>query len=393
MRIKLLGNRLALIAIFALCFSFVDVAEAVEEVQTVEADGYYLIGDGPDENHSVAKDRARMDAKRMAAEKAGVLVESMSEIKGNELTADEARTISSQVLRIQSEKIIPEVQGETIRYRCHIVAIVSTKDITEKMLQDKEKLYKAVQKNKQQEKELAAVQAELAALKKKYQVANTAARQVINRQVKKNETRFTITKLLEKAEEHHGRGEYDQAIECYNKAINLDPNYVVSWYDFGRFYTSLGYSGRYDAEETSKKALKYYRKAIEVDAKYAPAWSELGQTYNFFSDHKKSLKCYQKAAELEPENGYNWYALGGVYYYDMHDYNNAVVAYRRAVEAFGKAPERTFKESESWDFLGWAYYEMGNYRDALDAFSKAKELEPNHIPYKQDYQKALKALG
>ena len=43
-------------------------------VQTIEADGYYIIGDGPDENHSVAKNRAKMDAKRSAAEKAGIFV-------------------------------------------------------------------------------------------------------------------------------------------------------------------------------------------------------------------------------------------------------------------------------------------------------------------------------
>lgn len=54
------GSRLVLITLLAVCFGIMNVVEAGGQVQTVEADGYYLIGDGPDENHSVAKGRARM---------------------------------------------------------------------------------------------------------------------------------------------------------------------------------------------------------------------------------------------------------------------------------------------------------------------------------------------
>ena len=133
-------------------------------VQTIEADGYYIIGDGPDENHSVAKNRAKMDAKRSAAEKAGIFVESLTEVKNGQLTKDEINTISAQVLQIDSEKITPEVIGETIRYCCHIVAKVDSSNVNNKLQQDKQKLYEAVEQNKRQQKELDALKKELAEL-------------------------------------------------------------------------------------------------------------------------------------------------------------------------------------------------------------------------------------
>lgn len=129
-------------------------SKASAEVQTVEADGYYIIGDGPDENHSVAKERARLDAKRIAAEKTGVFVESLSVVKNGQLTKDEILTITTQILRIESEKITPEVIGETIRYRCHIVAKVDSSNITEELLNNRKKLYEAVQENKRLLEEL-----------------------------------------------------------------------------------------------------------------------------------------------------------------------------------------------------------------------------------------------
>ena len=123
--------------------------KASAEVQTVEADGYYIIGDGPDENHSMAKKRARLDAKRIAAEKTGVFVEGLSIVKNGKLTRDEILTITAQILKIESEKITPEVIGDTIRYRCHIVAKVDSSNITEELLSNRTKLRTAVQDNTQ----------------------------------------------------------------------------------------------------------------------------------------------------------------------------------------------------------------------------------------------------
>ena len=54
----------------------------------IEADGYYIMGDGPEENAAVAKERARADARRAASEQAGLYVAGMTEVKKGKLTRD-----------------------------------------------------------------------------------------------------------------------------------------------------------------------------------------------------------------------------------------------------------------------------------------------------------------
>lgn len=99
--------------------------------QNIEATGAYLIGDGPDENINTAKERARTEAMRAAAEKAGVYVESYSKTKGQALTADDIRVVSAQVLSIQKEGFLAKITSDQkhIIWICTIKATVDPDNI------------------------------------------------------------------------------------------------------------------------------------------------------------------------------------------------------------------------------------------------------------------------
>ena len=100
---------------------------ASAEERVVDATGSYLIGDGPNESIEVAKDRAREEAMRLAAEKAGVYVESYSKINNESLTEDEVRVIAAQVLRIQKEEMTPEIiEKNHIKWTCAISAVIDS---------------------------------------------------------------------------------------------------------------------------------------------------------------------------------------------------------------------------------------------------------------------------
>ena len=75
----------------SICISFSLTASA--ERRTIEADGSSQVGDGMEENHSVAKQRAEETAKRRASEEAALYLESASEEKLGYLTKDEIRVI------------------------------------------------------------------------------------------------------------------------------------------------------------------------------------------------------------------------------------------------------------------------------------------------------------
>ena len=74
---------------------------------------------------------------------------------------------------------------------------------------------------------------------------------------------------------------YEDAIRCYKKAIELEPDFYVAHNNLANIFSDLK---RYDEAETA------YRKAIELNPDYATAYSNLG---NLLSD--ENLKRYDEA--------------------------------------------------------------------------------------------------
>lgn len=186
-------TRTIIAATFLFCAGNLDVNAAP---QSIEAAGEYLIGDGPDENINTAKERARIEAMRVAAEKAGVYVESYSKTKGNVLTADDIRVISAQVLSIQKEELIPKVTSDNhIMWTCNITATVDPDNINlEKIMQDK----KAVEKAALLEKKITELQNANKQLKAQYQSSQKSSdKTVIENQIKMNEDDLEKTMLMQ----------------------------------------------------------------------------------------------------------------------------------------------------------------------------------------------------
>ena len=59
------------------------------------------------------------------------------------------------------------------------------------------------------------------------------------------------------------RGKYEEAIECFDKAIEINPDFVCAWHGKGRV---LYEQGKYE------EAIKCYDKAIEIDPNLAYVW-------------------------------------------------------------------------------------------------------------------------
>ncbi|MBR1421026.1 MAG: hypothetical protein IJ575_08260 [Selenomonadaceae bacterium] len=104
----------------------------------IEADGYYCLGDGPDENAAIAKDRARADAKKQITKqiqiKAGIFIENLAKERGIVLTDDKIKIIIANVTKLRSEVIVPEIIGDSvIRYTCTISATLNMSDVIDEL--------------------------------------------------------------------------------------------------------------------------------------------------------------------------------------------------------------------------------------------------------------------
>lgn len=67
-------------------------------------------------------------------EKAGAYVESYSHTINNQINKDEIKTLAGAILRVESSTIKPEMNGECIKFNCHIKAWIDTSKIDLKII-------------------------------------------------------------------------------------------------------------------------------------------------------------------------------------------------------------------------------------------------------------------
>lgn len=102
----------------------------------------------------------------------------------------------------------------------------------------------------------------------------------------------------EKAAEWYNRGvelsklgRYEEAVDCYDQAINLDPNDASTWYGKGCALSGLA---RYLEE------IECYDRAIKLDPQYTSAWYNKGVALSALGRNEEAIQCYNEVLRLDP---------------------------------------------------------------------------------------------
>ena len=93
-------------------------------------------------------------------------------------------------------------------------------------------------------------------------------------------------------------------------------------------------------------------------------------------NYNKAYEVYQQAVYREARNPTFWCSIG-VLYYQINQYRDALDAYSRAIQLNPHI-------SEIWFNLGALYESCNNQvQDAVDAYQRASELDPTNTSIKQ----------
>jgi tetratricopeptide (TPR) repeat protein len=144
------------------------------------------------------------------------------------------------------------------------------------------------------------------------------------------------------------QGEFDEAINAYNKASQLDPSFGMPYSNLALTYLTQGHYA---------EAILLYQRSIELltsDKDRALSWNGLGNAFRCINDYANAVAAYQKAAELDPETA------------GMRDGANSIQT--------GQSP----RNAKAWGDLGELFLKMGSFDEAIEAFQKAIELEPGN---------------
>jgi len=107
------------------------------------------------------------------------------------------------------------------------------------------------------------------------------------------------------------KGNFEKALEAYEKALSLENDYAVVFSNLGTVYLSIFMKTR--DQKAYQKSLQNFKKAIELDPEYAWAYNSLGGAYGQVGNWGQAIYFWEKALELSSDFGYALFNLGLAY--------------------------------------------------------------------------------
>jgi tetratricopeptide (TPR) repeat protein len=136
-------------------------------------------------------------------------------------------------------------------------------------------------------------------------------------------------------------------------------------------------------------AIRAYNKSIELDRSFGWPYSNLALTYLTLGKYAEAILLYQRSIvllETNAEKATAWNSLGNIYRH-LDDYKNALNAYQKADELDPENAGRrsnmdlAYSEPNSqnaqvWIELGNLFFKAAAYNEAVSSYSKAVHMDP-----------------
>jgi tetratricopeptide (TPR) repeat protein len=158
---------------------------------------------------------------------------------------------------------------------------------------------------------------------------------------------------------------YDHAVEWMSRAIAQDPKpeYLFS------LGTALQHQTRYE------EALQVFDKAVQLKPDKAELWTGLGKALVDLGRRAEALLSFQHALKLNPNN---WEAAheNGMLLNKLGRREEALTCFKRCVEL---RPKRASDEALAFNNLGNVLQSLGRSEEALRWLDRALDLRPDFV--------------
>ena len=218
------------------------------------------------------------------------------------------------------------------------------------------------------------------------------------------------------------RADLHKSIEAYQQAIERDSQYALAYAGLASSYALLGQVPYDDLapSDAKPKAREAAKRALELDPELAEAHAVLANVaFSYDWNFDTAEREFQRAIALGPNNptSHLWYGhycivrnrltqaleensrtleldpvlplfntVRAEIKYNMRDYDAAIEQGRRTIEQYPTYPL-------AYIWLGSAYRQKKMFPEALDSFSKGRQLSADHPAMIALYGHALAASG
>jgi TolB-like protein/cytochrome c-type biogenesis protein CcmH/NrfG len=162
-----------------------------------------------------------------------------------------------------------------------------------------------------------------------------------------------------------------RAIDCYRRAIELDPDSARAWAEMGGLYAYQAFLGWTTVAEAQVKARAALERALRIDPGLSLAHERLGFISEVFDwDWGTAAARFKRALELDPQNvraaeSLAWLS-GGIF----GRLDGVIGIYRQGVK-------REPLDARATINLASAVYDAGGYAEAADTAQRALLLNPS----------------
>ncbi len=188
---------------------------------------------------------------------------------------------------------------------------------------------------------------------------------------------------------------FENALVCFNKAIELNTNYADAWDMRGSvlsvmgnmeealnshkqaaeldsnnslIYDNIGYC--YASLSMFDNALEAYYKAIEIDSEDINALSNIASILNNIGKSEEALNYINRAIEIKED--YNLLYYKAVVLFTLEKFDESLETINQSLELY------SFNH-DGWKFKGQLLVEMENYQEAILAYDKVLTYDPSDV--------------
>jgi len=188
---------------------------------------------------------------------------------------------------------------------------------------------------------------------------------------KNSEEKFRILKELTKkyskekralsdlGDYYYGRKLYSEALQEYNRALELDPNYGSVINSLAYLYADMG---------NFEKAIEYFQRYASVSPGDANPFDSMGDLYVIMGDLDAAIAKYKEALEVKPDFGSDWKIA---YIYALkEDYTEAM----KWVDQFILKAPSPGRKAEAYLWKDYYNYWLGSLDQCLENLDRVQEL-------------------
>ena len=172
------------------------------------------------------------------------------------------------------------------------------------------------------------------------------------------------------------QGKNEEAIECYDKALDIEPEHVNTWHNKGVLLKKL---------RKNTEAIECYDKVLEINPEALNTWYNMGIILKEMGKNEEAMKCYDKALEINPGYFYAWNNKGSILYNQGKN--------EEAIECYDKALINNPSYVHAWYNKGVALERQGKQEESLKCYDKALEIDPEYELARKARDKTMMMLN